>query len=95
VNPLKNNLLCPLTKKQYHSFLKALLPIPKRKIPAPRRRNTTGQGRGQPKSRVRTPANRSIDSMINKAPAIMKSHFDTVNMISPPISKFVIHVVIG
>jgi len=68
------------TEKLY-CFLKALLPIPKRRIPTPRRSRVTGQGKGQPKNGLGMPANINIESKINNAPDIIKSHFDTVNMV--------------
>jgi hypothetical protein len=67
--------------EKLYCFLKALLPIPKRRIPAPRRSRVTGQGKGQPENGFGMPANINIESRTNNAPAIMKSHFDTVNMV--------------
>jgi hypothetical protein len=68
------------TEKLY-CFLKALLPIPKRRIPTPRRSRVTGQGKGQPKNGLGMPANINIESIISNAPAIIKSHFDAVNIV--------------
>ena len=62
-----------------YSFLKALLPIAKRRIPAPSRRKLPGQGKEKQKS-VLMPANINIDSIISNTPAIIKSHFDAVNI---------------
>jgi len=64
-----------------YCFLKALLPIPKRRIPAPSRSKVTGQGKGQPKNGLGFPENINIESRINNAPDIIKSHFDVVNMV--------------
>jgi len=68
------------TEKLY-CFLKALLPIPKRRIPSPSRSKVTGQGKGQPKNGLGMPANINFESKINNALAIINSHFDVVNMV--------------
>jgi len=66
-----------------HLFLKALLPIAKRRTPAPSRIRVTGQGNGKSGDNgLGIPVNINIESRINNAPAIIKSHFDIVNMIS-------------
>ncbi len=62
-------------------FLKALLPMAKRRSPTPRMARVTGQGKGKPKSGLGMRANISITSIINSALPIIKSHFDAVNMI--------------
>ena len=67
--------------EKLYCFLKALLPIPKRRIPAPSKSKVTGQGKGQPQSGLGMPANINIESRINNAPAIINSHFDVVNMV--------------
>jgi hypothetical protein len=46
--------------EKLYCFLKALLPIPKRRIPAPSRSKVTGQGKGQPKNGLGMPANINI-----------------------------------
>ena len=70
---------CLNLAEKLYSFLKALLPIPKRRIPAPSRRKVPGQGKEKQKS-VLMPANINIDSIISNTPAIIKSHFDAVNI---------------
>lgn len=64
-----------------HCFLKAVLPIPKRRTPAPRRAKVTGQGRGQPKNGLGMRAKINIESRINNTPATIRSHLDTVTMV--------------
>ena len=65
-------------------FLKAPLPIAKRRMPKPRRHNVIGQGSGQLNKGFGMPATIIIESMINSTPAIMNSHFDAVNIIHFP-----------
>ena len=68
--------------EKLYCFVKALLPIPKRRIPTPSKSKVTGQGNGQPqKSGLLMPANINIESNINNAPAIINSHFEIVNMV--------------
>jgi hypothetical protein len=68
-------------KKQAYCCLKALLPIAKRRIPAPSKSKVTGQGRGQPNNGLGMPANIIMASRISMAPAIIKSHFDGANIV--------------
>jgi hypothetical protein len=68
-------------------FLNVLLPIPKRRSPAPSRNSVIGQGKGQPNSGLGMPATISIESTINQNPANSKSHFDAVSIVSLPPSQ--------
>jgi hypothetical protein len=63
-----------------YCFLKALLLIPNRRIPPPSSSRVTRQGKGQPKSGLGIPPIINIESTINQKPAIIKSHFDAVNI---------------
>lgn len=58
----------------------ALLLIPKRIIPAPRRHRVTGQGKDQPKSGLGILANIIVESTVNNTPAVIRIHFDAFNM---------------
>jgi len=79
------------TPMSSYCFLKALLPIPKRRIPAPRKSRVTGQGKGQPSNGLGFPANINIESRIKNAPDIIKSHLDTVIMVRLLLCNYYIY----